>query len=295
MQEIIIDGYLQWPAKADDRIKVMRWVESETIEKHRHDFFEIVLMVQGTCVHIHNNENIKLIPGDVFLIVPGEDHSYALDSRICLYNCLFYPDVFGQEIEAMKRVNSLFNFMFKRSLLKLNCNRQDVLHVDPADALSLKLILDKMLIEQERRTDGFELIQKAYLMQYLCLLGRAWEKQFGKDEVFPEGKRNMLAEAVSYIESNIHEDIRIDDIASRVYLSPNYFRKVFKQSTGLSLVEYVKHVRISKAKKLLEEDNLSVSQTAEAVGMSDLNYFSRVFKSIVGQPPSEYKRRYKLY
>lgn len=295
MQEIIVDGYLQWPAKADDRIKVMRWSESETIEKHRHEFFEIALMVQGTCFHIHNNESIKLIPGDVFLIVPGEDHAYAINSPICLYNCLFYLDVFGQEIEAMKRVNSLFNFIFKRVMLNLKCNRQDVLHVDPAAALSLKMILDKMLIEQERRTDGFELIQKAYLMQYLCLLGRAWEKQFGKDEVLPEGKRNMLAEAVKYIECNIREDIRIDDVASRVYLSPNYFRKVFKETTGLSLVEYVNNVRISKAKKLLEEDNLSVSQAADAVGMADLNYFSRVFKSIVGEPPSEYKRRYKLY
>ena len=77
LKEIIIDGYLQWPAKADDRIKVMRWSECETIEKHRHDFFEIALMVQGSCFHIHNNESIKLIPGDVFLIVPGEDHVFS--------------------------------------------------------------------------------------------------------------------------------------------------------------------------------------------------------------------------
>lgn len=294
MDEVIVEGYLKWPAAEDDRIKVMRWVGDEEVGTHRHNFIEAVFLAQGACVHVYHGEKVRLIPGDIFIITPHEDHSYEISSKTVIYNCLFYPEALGEDWANLKQISGIYEFLIVEPFYRPEAGRQEILHLTPEENEAIKSILNGMLTEQENRLEGFELMQKANLIKFLCFLGRVWRKQFSGSGNLYSGRRNMLAEAMAYIEQNMKDDMKIEKLASKAYMSPNYFRKLFKETTGLTPIEYINSLRISKARRLLETGEVAISEAGEAVGINDLNYFSKIFKANTGMTPSEYKRRFKF-
>lgn len=99
----------------------------------------------------------------------------------------------------------------------------------------------------------------------------------------------MITRAREYIEQNQAEDLSLTMVAKAVNTSSYYFCKLFKKATGLNFTDYVSRVRIEKAKNLLLNPNLRVSEIAYEVGFQSLTHFNRVFKRIIGQSPTEYR------
>lgn len=93
-----------------------------------------------------------------------------------------------------------------------------------------------------------------------------------------------------HVSENYGKDLTRNEIAASVFLSPDYVAKLFKAGTGLYLKDYVNDVRIKKAKELLRNDSLSVSDVACLVGMNNFSYFSTLFKKATGVSPREYKQ-----
>ncbi|MBI0576158.1 helix-turn-helix domain-containing protein [Neobacillus cucumis] len=98
-----------------------------------------------------------------------------------------------------------------------------------------------------------------------------------------------IQKAMEYIEQHYLEQITLEKVSSHVHLSPTYFSRIFKSATGTNFVEYITYLRIEKAKELLKDLNYTVYQIAFEVGYSNSHYFSRVFKTLVGKTPSEYR------
>jgi AraC-like DNA-binding protein len=99
----------------------------------------------------------------------------------------------------------------------------------------------------------------------------------------------MIAKAREYIDRNQGEELSLGQVARAVNTSTFYFCKMFKKSTGLNFTDYVSRTRIEKAKNLLLNPNLRVSEIAFEVGFQSLTHFNRVFKKIVGESPTEYR------
>ena len=105
-------------------------------------------------------------------------------------------------------------------------------------------------------------------------------------------KKNIsLKNALDFLDSHYSEDFKISDLANLCNLSESHFRKLFKEYTDLSPAEYKNQLRIEHAKELLSDGNLTLSEVASAVGIDDQFYFSRLFKSIEGISPTQFKRR----
>lgn len=101
----------------------------------------------------------------------------------------------------------------------------------------------------------------------------------------------LIARAKRYIEEKQGEDLTLGEVAKAVNTSTFYFCKMFKKATGLHFTEYVSRVRIEKAKNLLLNPNLRVSEVAFEIGFQSLTHFNRVFKKIVGQSPTAYREQ----
>ena len=78
-------------------------------------------------------------------------------------------------------------------------------------------------------------------------------------------------------------------IAKKQGISISYFRMIFKRHTGLSPIEYMNRVRMLQALQLLQTTQNSITDIAEQVGIHDPNYFTRIFKKLLGYPPSYFK------
>lgn len=99
----------------------------------------------------------------------------------------------------------------------------------------------------------------------------------------------MITRAKEFIRENQSEDLSLEQVAKAVNTSTFYFCKMFKKATGINFTDYLSRVRIEKAKNLLLNPNLRVSEIAYEVGFQSLTHFNRVFKKIVGQSPTEYR------
>ncbi len=99
----------------------------------------------------------------------------------------------------------------------------------------------------------------------------------------------VIAKAKQYIEDNHAEDLKLGQVARAVHTSLFYFCKLFKKVTGMNFTEHLSRVRTEKAKNLLLNPNLRVSEIAYEVGFQSLTHFNRVFKKIIGHSPTEYR------
>ncbi len=96
--------------------------------------------------------------------------------------------------------------------------------------------------------------------------------------------------AVDFIEEHYQYDISIQDIADELGISRFHLCRVFKESRGVTLLEYIAEVRMERAKRLLEETELSVGEVARQVGFNNVTYFHKRFKQSFGITPSQLRR-----
>lgn len=101
----------------------------------------------------------------------------------------------------------------------------------------------------------------------------------------------MIARAREFIIEHQSEDLSLAEVAKAVNCSTFYFCKMFKKTTGLHFTEYLARVRIEKAKNLLLNPNLRISEIAYEVGFQSLTHFNRVFRRLVGESPTEYRQK----
>ena len=99
----------------------------------------------------------------------------------------------------------------------------------------------------------------------------------------------IRAEMYAFIENHYQEDISMQDAAAALRYSDAYFCKLFKQCFKVNFSAYLNEFRVNKARQLIADPRMSLKDVSTACGYSDSNYFTRVFKRITGQTPSEYR------
>ena len=88
--------------------------------------------------------------------------------------------------------------------------------------------------------------------------------------------------------SNISNKLILKDLSELVQLSSSYLSKVFKATTGYSIIEFFNKIKVDKAKEIIIEDDKKIKEVAQMLGFTDEFYFSRIFKKIEGVSPSEF-------
>jgi len=99
-----------------------------------------------------------------------------------------------------------------------------------------------------------------------------------------------IARARAFIAEHAQEDMSLVAVARAVNMSASYFSEKFKEITGINFVSYVARTRIEKARNLLHNPNLRISEIAFDVGFQSLSQFNRAFKDVTGQAPSTYRQ-----
>ena len=95
--------------------------------------------------------------------------------------------------------------------------------------------------------------------------------------------------ARNFIHEHASEELSLTHVASSVNISANYLSEKFKEVTGVNFVKYVARIRYEKARALLHDVDLRVSEIAFAVGFQSLSQFNRIFKKLSGKSPTEYR------
>jgi AraC-like DNA-binding protein len=113
---------------------------------------------------------------------------------------------------------------------------------------------------------------------------------------FGEGMRREytethIAKAASFIDANYKRNLSLKQIADHAFLSPSHLQHLFKSETGRSVMQYLNEARMDRAKALLKEARLNISQIAFEIGFNDASYFSKAFKKFYGVAPTDFLRQ----
>jgi AraC-like DNA-binding protein len=256
-------------------------------EVHTHDFYELMIVVKGVARHYLEGVEMEVIgTGDAYVIHPGRYHSYdSLEGQpIELVNVLFQLDRMKMDFRDLEGLPG-FQTLFGKNDWDGNFPHVRLDAKDLAHALS---VIADIELEMEELAPGYEFLVETKLRELIVFLSRKHSHVLE-----PKGAHFLkLGELVVYMEQNLKEDLRFEQLAELAYMSPTSLRRAFQHSFTCSPMGYLQKLRIQQAMLLLADPDLSVTEIAHSVGYNDSSYFARVFKQEVGEPPKAYRLRH---
>lgn len=254
--------------------------EEKTMEMHIHDCYEIYYSISGGKQFLIDNKFYSISPGDVFVINQYESH-YITQIEECVHERIVlsvHPDYLKELNRGETDLNRCFSdrepgFSHKVSLSKEQ--QRDFLY-----------LVNKIGNANDYAHD---VIETAAFMELMVLLNKAYSGPLHKDSNGTEivHYNPQVDEILSYINRNITEPIKIEDLAVTFHMSDSYICRIFKAATGTTVNKYITARRISIAKSVLNEGK-SVQETYEESGFSDYSSFFKAFTKAVGISPKKY-------
>ena len=130
--------------------------------------------------------------------------------------------------------------------------------------------------------------------EILQMLNQAADELFGAETAemaTVEGEKNPIVElAREYVAEHYYENLMLADVAEKVGVSAGYLSTLFQKQLEKGFVDYLNEIRIDHACTYLQQKYLKTYEIAYKVGFNDEKYFSKVFKKVTGQSPSEYRK-----
>jgi len=150
--------------------------------------------------------------------------------------------------------------------------------------LFLKLLFQEIIVELQLKKPQYEAIVISSFYKMLALISRSYTQQFSAVE-----NNFSIDRLVMQLNQKYMDDWDIHAMASYCGLSEDYFSHAFKKRMGIAPIQYLKELRIEKAKDFLITNTMSVSAVARLCGFDDPLYFSRVFKKTTGIAPRQFQ------
>ena len=107
--------------------------------------------------------------------------------------------------------------------------------------------------------------------------------------------REKMRAVLDYLNAHLSTNIHLAELAGVVEMSPYYFLRLFRDSSGLTPHQYLVHRRVEVAKSMLLRDDLSVAEVAQRLGFSDQSHFTRHFRRLTGSPPGQLRRAIRAH
>lgn len=254
---------------------------------HSHsDFNELVIVIDGSAVHIVNNEEYPIKKGGVFVIGSDTVHGYKDPKNFRICNIMYRHDVMFSGLPDISSSAGYQALFVLEPCLTKDQSFKSRLSLKRENYRAVKMLIDKMLSEYENDSECRETVLTSMFIQLAVTLSRI----YSFDCTEQEQDIINIAKAVSYIENHFSENIFISELAEISHYSERHFTRTFKKAYGVSPTAYIINLRINHACSLLKYSDMSISETAEKCGFDDVNYFSRLFKKQMGITPSKYKK-----
>lgn len=243
---------------------------------HYHNDYELYHLINGKTKYFVGDEIFHLEPGNFILIPKGILH--GTDSEDCMHNerivISFDDDLFDSE--ARLALDEL-------CAAKLICL--------PANQLyQTEELLHKLEVEFMQSQPFGKLMTRLYVQELLTLLCR-----LRCEPTLHESESEKLIRTVSeYISTNYAQELSLKSLSRHFALSESCLSRKFKSISGMGLNEYITHVRIHNAARLLSEGDCTITDVAAQCGFNDSNYFASVFKKIKGVTPYKYSKNTDL-
>ena len=277
-------GYLV----SDFRVFRLKDAAMMDVPFHYHDFHKIILFLEGKVDYVIEGKTYALQPRDLVFVSAGEIHRPIVHwedesgplsyERIVIY---IDPDFLDRwQEEGGRGVNLAACFQRARETA-------GVMHQPPGTTHDLLFHMDKL--EKTARGEGFgnDLYTEILFIEFMILVNRSL-LQHELSALENASYDPKIQEVLAYIGEHLSENLSVEALAAKAYMSKFYLMRKFKADTGYGLHQYIRSKRLLMARDFLKTDT-PINQIALDVGFMDYSTFSRSFKSMFGCTPREYR------
>ncbi len=244
--------------------------------------------------YVYKHKRVDLSPKKLILIPP---------------NTLFSTDIDYHSIETgYNKYDLVGNWVKDRDEENLCLQQEKILHLfihfnlgNQLDNASQEIYDFNLLPEQKRLIDKIlnkllmgtiEFDVHSSLDVYQLILSAV--NLIPKQKLIPDRMEARIIQVLDYINFHLGQSLPNTCLAKEINMSTNSFTRFFKGHLNCSPQEYIRKMRIGKASNLLDHSTLTIDEISELCGFSDRFHFSKVFKTVKGIPPAEYKKRFTL-
>jgi AraC-like DNA-binding protein len=252
---------------------------------HTHSFTELVVILEGSGEHLLVGGSYPIYPGTVFIIPPTAAHGYRSERGFRLANILFREDFFIRRFPELTGLPSYQAFVRLEPNARKLAGVASRLTMNPPQleetAARIASLSDELAACKEGRIP-------AASGAFACLLVELCRFYAGKSESAAASVMGV-GKIVSYLEHHYREAIDLGTLAEIGAVSERSMLRHFKSCTGKTPIAYLLEVRVERAKDMLRETRLDITEIAFRAGFGDSNYFARVFRRLVGESPRAYR------
>ena len=233
---------------------------------HSHTFYEVHFILDGTYVYLSEDGQEFVAEKNSFIFIPPTvKHRIVNKSGTCRK--------MGLAFSYAPYVNDEFVFSDR-----MYCENK-------CDWVGSAFSLLKKGLELSNGTD-FDVFKNTVLSLIPFITVKKNNTVNRKEQVLPDER---FARAKGFIEDNSVRDISVDEVAAYVFLSSKHLGRLFKQNCNMSVARFIAEARCDRAKKMLEDNSISICEITDSLGFSNGQNFSRFFKRVTGITPRTYR------
>lgn len=258
---------------------------------HIHDFYELNFIIEGQGYHYFNNGCYKIGKNDIFIIPPGYWHGYYPTQSIKLYHIMLHKNFF---IHYSKELNLLpaYPIMLTMEPSYGSQNNRYYLNLSDEQMNALLPQLEAVAALYSNASDDIAPMARSlsmYILAYTCRIYK--EKYICKgNEVWEHSVSRNILKCINYIQEHYGENITLDTLTELSNVSRATLFRYFIKLTGATPINYLNAFRLSKAREMLGQSDLSIAEIAVACGFYDSSHLNRFFSRAYGCTPGQHRR-----
>lgn len=230
---------------------------------HWHENLEILCFIRGCCTVLCDAEQVRVKAGEIMVINANQIHAFSTEEMGCAYYCLIPSSAFLEEI-ALPVGKMAFDRHFS--------------------AQGYLPYFERLYAETSQSGPYFKPLCTGLCAQLMGLMAREHARAFSTHSA---GRMERIKVGLIYMRENFREPITVEAVCEAAGLSKYYFCRLFREYTGMSVIQYLNRVRCEEARRLMTSGQYNVSQSAQLSGFNNLSYFTRTYHKHMGCLPSQ--------
>jgi AraC family L-rhamnose operon regulatory protein RhaS len=260
---------------------------------HNHHFFQLIYVIEGVGIHTINNNSFEFSKGNVFLLTPGDEHSFTVITPpiFCLID--FTKDFFSksthrdsEEVDFSNSFRRLEYIFHNQHALKGNLAAS-------SDHDVFQVLINQLINEQRDELSFAKIMTQNIIFLLLNLIARNIQQNIISSSKSANPK-NKVHEIITYIQHNIYDKdlLKIENIAAYFGMSEGHLSRYFKLQSGNTIKDYEMKYKLEIVLARLKYSDLTISEIANELNFTDESHLNKTFKQSFGKTAKQFKNEH---
>lgn len=252
---------------------------SKEFDFHYHDFHKITIFLKGKVTYYIEGKSYELRPYDIVLVNRNEIHKIEVDSSTPYERIIVYisPDF----MDAYKCDDYDLNYCFE----KAKKEHSNVLRLHSIEKASMKKATERLENSFNDNDYASALYRQILFLEFMIHLNRSALRN--QVEFIDSSNYNKkISDIMIYINDHLTDELDIDSISKKFFISRYYMMRLFKSETGYTIGNYITYRRLLLVRSLIA-DGMTITQACFSSGFKDYSTFSRAYKAQFHEPPKK--------